>query len=219
MTEHTTSPSGADALRQLWEDRAVAVVRAPAVPDAAALCRALAEGGIRTVELTFTTPDVLAHLRRAADDTADAPDAVVGAGTVLTEEQAGTAIEAGARFLVTPGVRPGVARVAAEAGVPVLMGALTPTEVMAALDLGVAAVKVFPAAALGPRHVKDLLGPLPGARLVPSGGITERDARSYLEHGASAVTAGTSVVPPDVVAAGGWAEVTARARAFTAAIA
>ena len=216
MSEPTTPSSGGGALRELWEDRAVAVVRAPVIPDAAALCRALAEGGIRTVELTFTTPDVLAHLRRAA---ADPGEACVGAGTVLTEEQAGTAIEAGARFLVTPGVRPGVARVAAQAGVPVLMGALTPTEVMTALDLGVAAVKIFPAGALGPRHVKDLLGPLPGVRLVPSGGITERDARSYLEHGASAVTAGTSVVPPDVVAAGAWAEVTARARAFTAAIA
>jgi 2-dehydro-3-deoxyphosphogluconate aldolase / (4S)-4-hydroxy-2-oxoglutarate aldolase len=93
-------------------DRALAVVRADHIPDVAQLCRALAEGGIRTVELTFTTPDVLDHLAAAAD----VPGVVLGAGTVLTADQTRAAIDAGARFLVTPGLRPAVAEVDVGAG-------------------------------------------------------------------------------------------------------
>jgi len=111
---------------QLAADRSLVVVRAAAIPDAAQLCAALVEGGIRTVELTFTSPDLLPSLRRAS---AVPSGAVLGAGTVLTADDARAAIDAGARFLVTPGIRPDVARVATEAGVPVYLGAMTPTEV------------------------------------------------------------------------------------------
>jgi 2-dehydro-3-deoxyphosphogluconate aldolase/(4S)-4-hydroxy-2-oxoglutarate aldolase len=108
-----------------------------------------------------------------------------------------------------------VAEAAAAAGVPVLQGAFTPTEVMAADELGAAAVKVFPAHALGPRYLKDLHGPLPDVRLVPSGGVTAANAAEFLAHGALAVTAGTDVVPPAAVAAGDWPALTRRARDFT----
>ena len=203
------------SLDHLFADRAVCVVRAPRLPDARALCRALAEGGIRTVELTFTTPDVLRHLREAAD--AVAPEVTLGVGTVLTADDARAAIDAGARFLVTPGLRPGVAEVANAAGVPFLMGAMTPTEVLAAHEAGSAAVKVFPAGRLGPQYLTDLHGPFPQVRLVPSGGVSADNAAAYLAAGAAAVTAGTGVVPPDTVAAADWAEITRRARDFTAA--
>ena len=215
-------------LEVLKEDRALTVVRAAHIPDAVALCHALADGGLRTVELTFTTPDVLEHVAAAAHDLACAgtgtsagdprPDVVLGVGTVLTADQARAAIDAGARFLVTPGLRPAVAAVAVAAGVPIFLGAFTPTEVAMALDMGAAAVKIFPAGRLGPRYLSDLHGPYPDAPLLPSGGVSADNAAEFLAAGAMAVCAGTTVVPPAAVQAGAWPEITGRARAFAAAL-
>jgi 2-dehydro-3-deoxyphosphogluconate aldolase/(4S)-4-hydroxy-2-oxoglutarate aldolase len=197
------------AIATIVADRVLAVVRAPEIPDARALADALAESGIRALELTFTTPGVLDYLRVAADSAA-----VLGIGTVLTADQAGTAIACGAQFLVTPGIRADVASVAADRGIPVIMGALTPTEVLTALDLGAAAVKIFPAGALGPRYLRDLLGPFPGVSLIPSGGVNAGNAADFLAHGAVAVTAGTDVVSPHAVASGAWSDIASRAAAF-----
>ncbi|MEU9132902.1 bifunctional 4-hydroxy-2-oxoglutarate aldolase/2-dehydro-3-deoxy-phosphogluconate aldolase [Kitasatospora sp. NPDC048540] len=199
-------------LRPLAADRVIAVVRAPAIPDAAALCAALAEGGIRWVEFTFTTPGVTAHLRRA---TAAGTGCRIGVGTVLTAAAAGQAVDAGAEYLVTPGLRPEVAAVST---VPVIMGALTPTEVAAAVDLGAAAVKIFPARAFGPGYLRDLHGPFPGTPLIASGGVSAANAAEFLAAGALAVCAGSEVVTPALVAAGRWREITDRARTFTAAL-
>lgn len=191
-------------------DRALTVVRAPEIPDPVALGDALAGSGIRAVELTFTTPGVLGHLRKIAD----AGRAVVGAGTVLDAEQAAAAIDHGAQFLVTPGIQEAVADIAARRGIPVVMGAFTPSEVMRALDLGADAVKIFPARVLGPGYLKDLRGPFPGVELIPSGGVNAGNAAEFLANGAVAVTAGTDVVAPADVAAGHWPEIAARAAAF-----
>jgi 2-dehydro-3-deoxyphosphogluconate aldolase / (4S)-4-hydroxy-2-oxoglutarate aldolase len=209
-----TRTSSHEVLEALRTDRALAVVRAEQIPDAAQLCRALAEGGIRTVELTFTTPDVLDHLAAATD----VPGVLLGVGTVLTADQARAAIDAGARFLVTPGLRPAVAEVAVAAGVPVMLGAFTPTEVAVAVDLGSAAVKIFPAGRLGPKYLSDLRGPYPQVELLPSGGISADNAAAFLAAGATAVCAGTSVVPPAAVMRGDWTEITERARTFAAAL-
>jgi 2-dehydro-3-deoxyphosphogluconate aldolase / (4S)-4-hydroxy-2-oxoglutarate aldolase len=206
--------SGINVLRT---DRVLSVVRAERIPDAADLCHALAAGGIRTVELTFTTPGVLDHIRSCADAVARA-GIVLGVGTVLTAEQAAAAIDAGARFLVTPGIRPDVAAVAVGRSVPVFLGAFTPTEVATAIDLGSHAVKIFPAGAVGPKYLSDLHGPYPDVELLPSGGINPGNARAYLDAGALAVCAGTGVVPPDRVAAGDWTEITTRATAFVSAL-
>lgn len=201
-------------LDALAADRALTVVRAPELPDAAALCRALAEGGIRTVELTFTTPGVLGHLERAAG----VEGTNLGVGTVRSAAQARDAVNAGARFLVTPDVNEEVAQAARDLAVPVFLGALTPTEVARAAALGSVAVKIFPARAFGPGYLKDLHGPFPGLPLLPSGGVSEANAREFLGAGAVAVCAGTSVVPPDTVAAGDWADITTRAARFVAAL-
>lgn len=205
------------ALDVLRSDRVLSVVRAETIPDAADLCHALAEGGIRTVELTFTTPGVLNHLRSCAESVSEA-GIMLGVGTVMTADQARAAIDAGARFLVTPGLRPEVAVVATAKSVPVFLGALTPTEVAQAVDLGSAAVKIFPAGSVGPKYLSDLHGPYPDVELLPSGGINKGNARSYLDAGALAVCAGTGVVPPAHVAAGDWDEITGRARSFVAAL-
>lgn len=191
----------------------IAVVRAPRIADAAELCAALAEGGIHHVEFTFTTPDVTTHLARAA-----ASGAHVGVGTVLTRCQAEEAGDAGARFLVTPGCRPQVAEAARRAELPVVLGALTPTEVAEAVDLGATAVKIFPASGFGPRYLKDLHGPYPEVPLVASGGINAYNAADYLAHGAVAVCAGTEVVPSAAVADGDWRKISRRAGAFIAAL-
>lgn len=197
------------AMSTITEDRALTVVRAPEIPDPATLANTLAQAGIRAVEFTFTTPGVLDHLRAASGS-----EAVLGMGTVLTADQARAAIDAGAEFLVTPGVRADVATVAAGNAVPLIMGAFTPTEVLAALDLGAAAVKIFPAGALGPGYFKDLRGPFPDVALIPSGGVNAGNAADFLARGAVAVSAGTDVVPPQLVTAGDWPEIASRAAVF-----
>ena len=211
------SRSDAEFIARLRADRSLVVVRAPSIPDAAALCQSLVDGGIRSIELTFTTPDVLGHIGKAIASAAD-HGAVVGIGTVLTADQARAALDAGAQFLVTPGLRAEVAKVATDAGVPLCLGAMTPTEVAQALDLGSSVVKIFPARQVGPAYLKDLQGPYPGINLLPSGGVDAINAPDYLNAGALAVCCGTSVVPPAAIAAGNWADITARATAFTSVL-
>ncbi|HEV7168659.1 MAG TPA: bifunctional 4-hydroxy-2-oxoglutarate aldolase/2-dehydro-3-deoxy-phosphogluconate aldolase [Micrococcaceae bacterium] len=217
MTNPGSPLSEADFIARLRADRSLVVVRTPSIPDAVELCQSLADGGIRSIELTFTTPDVLRHVAEAAAS-AGTLGAVVGVGTVLTGDQARAAVDAGAQFLVTPGLRPEVAKVASDAGIPFCLGAMTPTEVAQALDLGSRVVKIFPARQLGPAYLKDLQGPYPGVNLLPSGGVDAINARDYLDAGALAVCCGTSVVPPAAVAAGNWADITARASAFTSVL-
>jgi len=195
-------------------DRCIAVVRAAGVPDPVGLTEVLAAAGIRAVELTFTIPDVLAHITRAAA----VDGAFVGAGTVTNGHDAQAAIDAGATFLVTPGVSEPVALVAAARDVPLIMGALTATEVMRARDLGAWAIKIFPSGAVGPAYIRHLLGPFPDARLVASGGIGESDAHTYLAAGAVCVAAGSSVVSGEAVRHGHTTEIGQRARAFVAAL-
>jgi 2-dehydro-3-deoxyphosphogluconate aldolase/(4S)-4-hydroxy-2-oxoglutarate aldolase len=211
----TPAATAAGPLDAIGQDRAVVVVRADSIPDTAALVHALVDGGIRGIEFTFTTPDVERHVRAAV---AASPEAEIGVGTVLTAAQATSAIEAGARFLVTPGIVPAVGAVAREAGVQLAMGAFSPSEVLAALEHGATAVKIFPAETCGPRYFSHLAGPLPGVRLIASGGIDESNARAFLDAGAYAVTAGSSVVTPALIAARDWAGITRRARSFVAAL-
>lgn len=210
-----------NTLDLLRADRVLTVVRAPEISDARDLCAALVAGGIHVVELTYTTPDLPRHLERAAATAAET-GAVVGAGTVQTGDQATQAINAGAQFLVTPGQGLEAAAIAAAAraaGVPVVFGAFTPSEVMTALALGSAAVKIFPAHQLGPKYFKDLNGPFPGVPLIPSGGVNAGNARDFIDAGALAVSAGTDVVAPADVAASNWDAITTKAKAFCAAIA
>ncbi|HEX3678429.1 MAG TPA: bifunctional 4-hydroxy-2-oxoglutarate aldolase/2-dehydro-3-deoxy-phosphogluconate aldolase [Galbitalea sp.] len=204
-----------DPVTVIGEDRAVVVIRAAVIDDPVALVSALVEGGIRAIEFTFTTEGVLEHIRRAiAADTG----AAIGAGTVTIADQARAARDAGATFLVTPAVLPDVAAEGLAMRVPVLLGAFTPTEVMKAMELGVSAVKVFPAVTAGTDHFSQLLGPLPGVRLIASGGIDANNAARFLRSGAFAVTAGSSVVPVAAIEAHDWAGITAGARAFVAAL-
>lgn len=204
-----------DLLAELAAHRALCIVRAPEIPDPEGLAAALVEAGLPIVEFALTTPGAPGLIERAS-----AVDGLLlGAGTVLTAADARDAISAGARFLITPGLRPEVAGEARRHGVPVVLGALTPTEVATALDLGATAVKVFPAARLGPAYLHDLHGPYPNAPLVTAGGMTAANVAEYLAAGALAVTAGSGVVGPGLAAESRLAEIGARAREFVSAVA
>lgn len=193
------------------KNRVIVVVRAGQVADPPGLAATLAEAGIRIIEFTFTLGNVLEAIRSASET-----DAVVGAGTVLQPEQAEAAVEAGARFVVSPILRPEL--VDAAEGVPVFLAGFTPTEVVTAMEVGATAVKLFPARLGGPKHVSDLLGPLPDVPLVPSGGIDETTAPEYLAAGAVAVYAGSSLAPSQGVEEGDHDEIARRAKAFVAAV-
>ncbi|MFV0373022.1 bifunctional 4-hydroxy-2-oxoglutarate aldolase/2-dehydro-3-deoxy-phosphogluconate aldolase [Microbacterium sp.] len=199
-----------DLLEVLRADRALALPRLAAVPDPVPLVAALSAGGIRTVEFAFTTPGVEEVIAAAVDA---APESVlIGAGTVTSADLGRRAAAAGAQFLVTPCLVPEVVGL----GLPVLMGALTPTEVFAAHRAGAVAVKVFPAHTVGAAYFRHLAGPFPEIPLVASGGVDHTNAGDFLRAGALAVTAGSSVISAADVAAGAWEAVSARARAFTA---
>lgn len=213
----TPSAGSADALGELRRTRAVAVVRAPELPDAVALVETLRDSRLPVVELTFTIPGLGRHLAAATG----VEGAVVGAGTVLTEADAAVALDAGARFLVTPALLPETPVVVArarQAGVPVLVGALTPSEVGTAHQLGADAVKIFPASAVGPDYLRELAGPFPGIPLLPSGGVDAESAPAWLEAGAFAVSLGGSLVPAAAVASGDWAAVGERAASLVRAL-
>lgn len=202
-----------DVLEVVRADRAVAVVRAPSVADPAGLAGVLADAGIRCVEFTFTIPGVLEAIEAAA-----AAGALVGAGTVTEPAQAKDAIAAGARFVVSPVLVPEIVAPCRDVGVPVVLAALTPTEVLAAARAGSIAVKLFPASLGGPRYLRDLRGPLPHVVFIPSGGVDSTNAREFLEAGAAAVFAGTELVPPELVAVGAHEEIRRRTESFVAAL-
>ncbi|QKW23097.1 bifunctional 4-hydroxy-2-oxoglutarate aldolase/2-dehydro-3-deoxy-phosphogluconate aldolase [Kitasatospora sp. NA04385] len=180
-----------DLLAELTRRKILAIVRADSGPLAVECVRTLVEAGITAVEISLTTPGALHAI--AAVRAEAPPHVLIGAGTVLTVAHAELAADAGASFTVTPGVTPGAHRTVG-LGLPLLCGALTPTEVAAALALGAAAVKIFPASAHGPGYLRDLLTPLPDAPLIAVGGIDAQAAPRYLDAGARAVGVGSPLL-------------------------
>ncbi|PYO27805.1 MAG: 2-dehydro-3-deoxyphosphogluconate aldolase [Gemmatimonadetes bacterium] len=190
----------------------IAVVRLPRAADFRALAGALVAGGVSVVEITLTTPGALAGVR---DLTAqDVPGAVVGAGTVLDERSARDVIAAGARFVVSPTLDHAVMRCCREANVPCMPGALTPRELLEASRAGASYIKLFPASLVGPRYIREVLAPLPFLRLVPSGGVSLDNAGDWIRAGAIAVSVGSALVSPSLVAEQAWDRLTAQARAL-----
>jgi 2-dehydro-3-deoxyphosphogluconate aldolase / (4S)-4-hydroxy-2-oxoglutarate aldolase len=204
-----------DLLTELSRHRALCIIRAPEIPDPVGLARTLVEAGIPIVEFALTTPGAPGLIERASQ----VDGMVLGAGTVMSAQDARDAVNAGATFLLTPGLRPAVAEEAARHGVPVVLGAMTPTEVATAVDLGATAVKVFPAARLGPAYFGDLHGPYPDTPLVATGGLNAGNAADYLTAGAIAVTAGSGVVGARLAAESRFTEIAERAKEFMAALA
>ena len=177
----------------LSEGGVVAIARHLGVTAVPAIADALAEGGIRAFELTLNDPqdDALRAIQAASRHVGGGSPLAIGAGTVLSVEAARRAIDAGATFLVSPHFDPEIVGWAVERGIPMLPGAATPTEVLAAWRAGAAAVKVFPASALGPSFLRELRGPFPDIPLQPTGGITVENAADYIRAGAIAVGMGS----------------------------
>jgi 2-dehydro-3-deoxyphosphogluconate aldolase/(4S)-4-hydroxy-2-oxoglutarate aldolase len=174
----------------------------------------LAAEGVSLVEVSLTTPGAFEVISGARAELGD--DASVGAGTVITAQDADRAASAGADFVVTPAIVPGL-RTAAERGLPLLAGALTPTEIVAAAGQGAAAVKLFPASLGGARYLRALLDPFPTVQLVPVGGVDADAAREYLAAGAVAVGVGSPLIG-DAASGGSLSELRDRARLFLAAV-
>ncbi|MFJ2647166.1 bifunctional 4-hydroxy-2-oxoglutarate aldolase/2-dehydro-3-deoxy-phosphogluconate aldolase [Streptomyces sp. NPDC087420] len=178
--------------------------------DAVPLARALVAGGLPAIEVTLRTPAALDAIRAIA---AEVPDAVIGAGTVITPAGVADSVAAGARFLVSPGWTPMLLDATREFGVPFLPGVSTASEVVALLEYGVTEMKFFPAeAAGGTAYLTSLSSPLPQARFCPTGGITAESAPEYLALPNVGCVGGTWMVPPDALAAKDWGRVEALAR-------
>jgi 2-dehydro-3-deoxyphosphogluconate aldolase/(4S)-4-hydroxy-2-oxoglutarate aldolase len=186
------------------------VVTVDNVDDAVPLARALAAGGLTTIEVTLRTRRALPAIAAIA---AHVPEVCVGAGTVLTRGHASAAVDAGAAFLVSPGCTPTVIDALWESGVPFLAGAATASEVISLLEAGVETMKFFPAAAIGgPNALKALAGPFPQVRFVPTGGIDPVSARAYLDLPNVVCVGGSWLTPPHAVARADFAQVEALAR-------
>ncbi|WP_406156775.1 bifunctional 4-hydroxy-2-oxoglutarate aldolase/2-dehydro-3-deoxy-phosphogluconate aldolase [Streptomyces canus] len=191
---------------------------APVVPvvviedasDAVPLARALVAGGLPAIEVTLRTPVALDAIRAIAGEV---PEALVGAGTVITPDQVTETVAAGARFLVSPGWTDVLLAAMQASGVPFLPGVSTTSEVVALLERGVTEMKFFPAAAAGGMaYLKSLAGPLPQARFCPTGGIGPENAPEYLSLPNVGCVGGTWMLPTDAIAARDWGRVEALAR-------
>ncbi|MGW6137082.1 bifunctional 4-hydroxy-2-oxoglutarate aldolase/2-dehydro-3-deoxy-phosphogluconate aldolase [Streptomyces sp. NPDC055144] len=188
----------------------VPVVVVEDVADAVPLARALVAGGLRAIEVTLRTPAALDAIRAIADEV---PDAVVGAGTVISPQNVADSVAAGARFLVSPGWTDTLLDAMKKSGVPFLPGVSTTSEVVALLERGVSEMKFFPAeAAGGVPYLKSLAGPLPQARFCPTGGVSLGSAPSYLALKNVGCVGGSWMLPADAVAAKDWARIETLAR-------
>ena len=199
---------------QLRIGRVLPVLVIEDASHATALGDALVKGGLTAAEVTLRTAAGLDAIRALAGR----DDLIVGAGTVLSAEQAERAIAAGARFVVTPGFAPAVVRTCQEAGVPVFPGAATATEIQMAIDAGLDVVKFFPAQQLGgAAMIKALSAPFRGVRFIPTGGVTTALIPEYLAVPAVLAVGATAVAPADLIAGERWDEITTRAEQAVAA--
>ncbi|MDN6303644.1 MAG: bifunctional 4-hydroxy-2-oxoglutarate aldolase/2-dehydro-3-deoxy-phosphogluconate aldolase [Brachybacterium sp.] len=172
--------------------RLIVVIRGERAAQYAPVLDTLASAGIRSVELTLSTPGTLEELPALLAQFGERMD--IGIGTVTDPADLRTAAEHGAHYIVTPITRTDLLDAAAGAGIAIVPGGLTPSELHAGWSAGAAAVKVFPASVVGPGYVKDLRGPFPGIRVIPSGGVDLEAAAAWLQAGAEAVSVGGPLV-------------------------
>ena len=205
-----------DIVARIERERVVAVIRLANPEKLRAVIDALAAGGVRVFEVTMTVPRAIELIAQVAGSAHD--DVMIGAGTVLDAATARQAIDAGARFVVSPVFRREVLAACHERGVPAMPGCFTPTEILDAWDAGADIVKVFPSTALGPTFIKDVRAPLPQVKLMPTGGVSIDNAADWLRAGAVAVGIGSALVDAAAVKAGDFASLTRRAEQIMASV-
>jgi len=189
-----------DAVDRLLAARLIGIVRLDDVELAVACAGCAIEAGLAAVEVTFTLPSAAVAVARLRGSH---PQVLIGAGTVRSEAEMEAAADAGAQFLVAPGLNPALLDMAQRRGLAMLPGVFTATEIDLALRHGAEILKLFPAEPNGPAYLASMLQPFPGVRLVPTGGISAHNAAAYLKAGAAAVAMGSSLFPPRRIAAEG----------------
>ena len=197
--------------RSLQQHRAIAIVRSPNLKIGLAMAKAVAEGGMSLIEVAWNSiePEILiARLK------SELPDCTIGAGTILHREDLERAIAAGARFLFSPYFDLEMIQIAVNAyQIPLVPGALSPSEIITAWRSGASAIKVFPVAAVGgSNYIKHICQPLGQIPLIPTGGVTTDNAREYLSAGAIAVGLSTQLFPPQLVTEENWEAISARVK-------
>jgi 2-dehydro-3-deoxyphosphogluconate aldolase / (4S)-4-hydroxy-2-oxoglutarate aldolase len=189
-------------LSQIKQHKAIAVIRAPEVSLTRQMALAVASGGIHFIEITWNSAgatELIAQLRL------ELPNCTIGTGTLQNLQQMQEAIAAGAQFLFTPHVDQRMIEAAVNIGIPIIPGALSPTEIMTAWSSGASCVKVFPVGAVGGvNYIKNLQGPLGNIPLIPTGGVTLENATEFLQAGAIAVGLSSQLFPKKFVEAGDW---------------
>lgn len=207
---------GLSGIARVEETGVVAIVRLDDYTAAVEMASAIADGGVTSIEFTYTNPrasEAIARVKQALGDRV-----LVGAGTVLDPETARAAMLQGADFIVTPTLNLETIRICRRYSVPSVIGAFTPTEILTAWEAGATYVKVFPASAVGARYLKDVRGPLPQVRLIPTGGVDLSNAGDFIRAGASAIAVGSNLVDGKLVAKGDWQTLRERAQGFVAAV-
>lgn len=210
---HTTA-SRESVTAALEQSGVVAVIRMKDPDKVHAVVDAIAEGGVRAIEVTMTVPNAVALIAALAPRMPKG--FAFGAGTVLDAETAARVIDAGAQFIVSPVFRRSLITACHERGVPVTPGCFTPTEILDAWDAGADIVKVFPATALGPGYIRDVRAPLPQVKLMPTGGVTVENAGEWIKAGAVAVGVGSALLDTKAIEAGDYAALRARAERIVA---
>jgi len=190
----------------------VAVIRLQDPDRLRGVIDALGSGGVRALEVTMTVPRAIELIGKIAPTLPSG--FLLGAGTVVDPDTARAAVRAGARYIVSPVFRPAVIEASHAEGAAAMPGCFSPTEILAAWDAGADVVKVFPATALGPSYFKDLRGPMPQVRLMPTGGVSLENAGEWIRAGAVAIGVGSALVDPKLVAAGNYDGITERAKRF-----
>jgi 2-dehydro-3-deoxyphosphogluconate aldolase / (4S)-4-hydroxy-2-oxoglutarate aldolase len=211
-------PDKAKTLKALKESGVVAVIRADRADDLIDVGRALRQGGVKFIEITLTVPGALGVIETATA-ALRSEEVYIGAGTVLDAETARLAILAGASYVVSPAFRPDVIATCKRYGVPVMPGAMTPTEVLNAWEAGADVIKIFPAGVGGPPFFKDLKSPLPFVELMPTGAVSRQTAPQFIKAGACAVGVGGELVGKPLIEARDFATITRNAKDFIAIVA
>ena len=203
-------------LKNLTDCGVVAVLRLPSTQVLPDIARALVAGGVLAVEVTMTTPGAIEGIAKLSKEMGDT--AIIGVGTVLDAQTCREAIDAGAKYVVSPGFDEAVHSAAKGRGALSFPGAMTPTEILRAWAAGADIVKVFPSTALGPGYFRDVLAPLPHIKLMPTGGVDVKNVGDWIRAGAVCVGAGSNLVPKEAIAKKDWGAITATAKAFIEAV-
>jgi len=190
----------------------VAIVRVPRPEWTVPLATALVAGGIRAVELTMSIPNALEAVRTIDRELGE--EILLGVGTVTDDDTCRAAIDAGAKYIVSPVTKPSLVGAAHALDRPVMLGAYTPTEAQAAHEAGSDFVKIFPADTLGPGYIKSLLAPLPHLKIVPTGGVNLDTMEAFLVAGSAALGTGSALLKKELVAGENWGELERLAKCF-----